>query len=157
MRSRTVLEEAFERHKAFTAFPEEPPPPPPVVRDNRCVHARLYEEYLTQACSEAFANPTHININEAYLDCYLKYMELRGLVPKSHRNCIGERASHRCIFHIMERYFCDLRTLEMMLPRQRLYVPALPPAPLAVLPVEVPRPIIPPPPTFGDVFINEQE
>src|SRR4051812_42950117 len=102
---RSSLEEAMQRHRSFSAFPEEPV----VEEDDRCDYAKQYEGYLVRVCSDAFKHPTFIGINEAYLDCFLKYMELRNLVPKSHRNCVDERASHRCIFHVMERYFYELR------------------------------------------------
>jgi hypothetical protein len=144
MAQQTFLDELSHRHDRFRFNARAP------VEEEReqCSFGKQYEAYVNEVCQTVQKNPSHITVNEGYLEIFLKWMEWRTAVPKSHRNHIGERG-HRCIFHALESGYALLRRLELSLPTPKLYLPP------AVLPPEPPK--IPPPPLFPDVFINEPQ
>jgi hypothetical protein len=115
--------------------------------EEQCIFGKQYEAFARDLCQTVLKNPSHIAVNEGYLELFKKYMEWRIAVPKNHRNRIGR--GHRCIFHVLESGYQQLRRLELMLPTPKLYLPPV------VMPPE-PKPL-PPPPLFPDVFIPEPE
>ncbi len=73
-----------------------------------------------------------MGINQRMLLLTKQYFEWRTVVPKSHKDRIGER-SHVCIFHIFERSYHRLKVLELSLNPALLYLPSPPSAPVQVI------------------------
>jgi hypothetical protein len=127
VRSGGSLEETLRQHDSLTLFPDAIGEG---EEDKQCIFGKQFEAYLQTACQDVLTNPSHISINEFYLEMFKKYMEWRTVVPKNHRNRIGERG-HRCIWHAMEDYYQKVRLVELSLPSPKLYLPPeLPEPPL---------------------------
>lgn len=142
MAQQTFLNDLLPHHDSFRFETHAP------IEEEReqCSFGKQYEAYVNDVCQTVSKNSSHITVNEGYLEIFLKYMEWRKAVSKSHRNHIGERG-HRCLFHVLEGGYESLRRIELSLPTPKLYLPP------AVLPPEPPK--IPPPRLYDDVFINE--
>jgi hypothetical protein len=125
MRSRNKLEELLRQHDNLTLFVEE-------EEGEQCEYAKQFEAYLKTVCRDALQNPSHISVNECYLEMFKKYMEWRMVVEKDHRYHTGERG-HRCLWHALEYFFLKVKLVELALPSAKLYLPpalSLPPPPL---------------------------
>lgn len=134
------LEELVRQHDALTLQREEV-----VEEEEQCIYAQQYDAYLRIACQDALNNPTHLVLNECYLEMFKKFMEWRTVVPKSHRNRIGEKG-HRCLFHVLEKYYQLLRLKELALPSPKLWLPTVVAQEVAPLP---------PPPLLPNIFVKE--
>lgn len=113
------------------------------AEEDVCLFAQQFKAWFQRTCQAAIDEPDLIAINQAKLRLIDHYFDLRSYVPRSHRNRMGERG-HSCIFHIFERGYAALRLAEFNLAKPSIFLPDKP----ALLPV-------PPPPTFGDVFVDE--
>lgn len=93
---------------------------------NYCQHAQLFHQW-TEELLETYVRtgPTPTRLAQAKVFLTDRFMEWRALVPKSHRNRIGDNG-HICVFHVFERGWQQIRTVELRL-IPPLYLP--PPAP----------------------------
>lgn len=106
----------------------------PTEKEEICIHAEHFLSWAEALYRDEISAPTIIGINQKMLLLTKKYFEWRAVVPKSHRDRIGER-SHVCIFHIFERIFYQLKALELAMHPPMLFLPSPPPPPaLPVLP-----------------------
>lgn len=87
-----------------------------------CIHARHFGSWADSLCQDEMAAPSHIGINQKMLLLTKKYFEWRAVVPKAHRDRVGER-SHICIFHVFERAYHQLMVLELSLTPPMLFLP----------------------------------
>lgn len=98
----------------------------------RCIYAQHFESWATALYQDEVTAPTLMGINQKILLLTKKYFEWRAVVPKAHRNHIGER-SHTCIFSVFEQVFHQLKVLELSLnPPLLLPAPPPPPAPIQI-------------------------
>ncbi len=100
----------------------------PQVKEDHCIYAQHFAAWADALYQEETQAPTHIGINQKMLLLMKKYFEWRAVVPKAHRDRVGER-SHVCIFHIFERMFNRLKVLELSLAPPMLFLPPPPQLP----------------------------
>ena len=135
----------WAHHHRFTFAPPAEEEKAAEVEPQQCIYGKQYEAYVHEVCQTVRKDPSHITVNEGYLEIFLKYMAWYITVPKSHRNHVGERG-HRCLFHVLIDGYESLRRIELSLPTPKLYLPP------AVLP-----PQIPPPSMFPDIIPDEPQ
>lgn len=100
--------------------------------DDLCIYAQRFALWADGLYQEEAERPTQMGVNQKMLLLAKKYFEWRTVVPKSHKDRIGER-SHVCIFHIFERSYYRLKVLELSLNPPLLYLPPPPAAPTQVI------------------------
>lgn len=103
----------------------------PREKEDQCIYAKHFALWADAMYQEEAKSPTLVGINQKMLLLTKKYFEWRAVVPKAHRDRVGER-SHICIFHIFERTFHGLKVLELALSPPMLFLPpnSVPPPPL---------------------------
>jgi hypothetical protein len=82
--------------------------PEPDEEENLCVFARRYQAWAREMCAPILENPSVDQIHLGMLLNTMQYYETRAILPKRHRNHVGERG-HTCVFHVAERTFYFLR------------------------------------------------
>jgi hypothetical protein len=121
----------------------------PQVTDDRCVYAKHFAEWASQIIANVEQIATVVAVNQGVLRVTYKYFEWRTVVPKYHRNRIGEMG-HTCIFHVFEAAFLKLRIIELAIQPPPILPPTLPPPP----------PTPPPPPAplqIAGIFLGDDE
>lgn len=148
---------AFEAiWKRFTevGFEEKPKADEPAESSPpTCEYALAFTATAQELCQPALEQPTHVALNQCLLLLTKKYWEFYYVVPKRHRYQVGERG-HRCIHAVFQHFYEVLKCQELRLQPPMFFLPA--PAPIA-LPAQPELPLIPPPPLFPDVCIDDAE
>ena len=121
----------------------------PGVTEDLCFYAKRYSEWTAGILANVEAIGSVIAVNQGMLRITQKYFEWRTVVPKSHRNRIGE-IGHTCIFHVFEAAFQKLRIIELSIVPPPLTLPPPPPPP--ALP-----PPPPPPIQIAGIFLGEDD
>lgn len=121
----------------------------PGVTEDLCFYAQRYSEWTARTIANVEVAGSVVAVNQGMLRITQKYFEWRTVVPKSHRNRIGE-TGHRCIFHVFEAGYQKLKSLELALAPPPLTLPPPPPAP--ALP-----PPPPPPIQIAGIFLGEDD
>jgi len=111
-----------------------------------CSYAEYFSEYAAQVVADVEAHRSLISVNQGVLRMTHKYFDWRTVVPKSHRNRIGD-TGHRCIFHVFEAAYLKLKMLELA-----LQPPALSPPPPPPPPPPSPRPL-----QIAGIFLGEDD
>jgi hypothetical protein len=112
----------------------------PEEEEELCTYAQHFALWAEELYQEEVEAPSHVGINQKMLMLLKKYFEWRTVVPKMHRDRIGERG-HVCIFHILERSYHRLKVLELTLAPPMLFLPQPSPAatPALTLPARLER------------------
>ena len=92
-----------------------------------CPYARKFAEWAASLIQTSTQGDL-VRVNQAKILLVDKYFEFRSYVPKSHRNRIGS-GGHRCIYHVFEQAYENLRLLELSLTPPMLFLPPPPPPP----------------------------
>jgi hypothetical protein len=92
-----------------------------------CPFARKFAEWAASLI-ETSKEPELVSVNQAKVMLIDKYFEWRSYVPKSHRNRVGS-SGHRCIYHVFEQDYEQLKILELSLTPPLLFLPPPPPPP----------------------------
>lgn len=116
-----------------------------------CRFAQEFSLWGQELVREPVMNPSHVTINQARLTITRKYREWRNIVPKAHRNRIGE-TGHICIFHVWDECMRALEAAELTLAPPQLYLPEPVKKPRRVKEKEAPRPE---PPSRYDSVLGE--
>jgi hypothetical protein len=126
--------DTWNKHEDFdVAYPESP---------RLCRYAAKFAVWADYIVSwamgdeEAGEEPDVVRLNQAMLRLFKKYHDWYSVVPKSHRERIGDRG-HPCIFHVMKAYYDRLRAAELALTPPLLFRPQRS-APEAPPPVRMP-------------------
>lgn len=106
----------WNRRVKFTPLPEERHIP------ERCPFAERYYSWAEPIMRNALTYATHVSINQALVQITKKYREWRNVVPKAHKNRIGEQG-HICIFHVWDECCRALEAAELSLTPPQLYLP----------------------------------
>lgn len=99
-----------------------------------CIHARDLDAWIKEHIQAVLQSPDPVAINQSKLRLLDRYFDHRAAVTKAHRDCVGERG-HRCIFHVFECAYQQLKLCELKLTPPLLFVPPTPPPPT---PLQVP-------------------
>jgi hypothetical protein len=83
--------------------------------NDRCIYATRFSEWALHIIPAPPYDQSMIN--HALISLFMKYFELRQVVPKTHKNRVGP-AGHDCIFSVLEEYFYVLMQLQAL-----LYIP----------------------------------
>lgn len=113
----------------------------PTPGEDLCVFAEHFATWAQPLCAQIEARPSIEGIHQAMLLNTMKYHEMRPILPKAHRNHVGERG-HICVFHLYERTFHFLKMKLLALPEHATLM----------LPKPVPPPPPPPPQIAGVPF-----
>lgn len=108
----------------------------PEPAESLCLYAKHFAEWATPVIAnvEALCLPSAVNLG--YLRILHKYFEWRVVVPKQHRNRVGEMG-HTCIFHVFEAAYQKLKIIELSIQPPPLTLPLPPPPPLPSPPVQI--------------------
>lgn len=124
----------------------------PVPRDNLCIYARKFEEWLTPLIANVEMAGSIVAVNQGVILVARKYMEWYEVVPKDHRTQVGERG-HTCIFHCFHAAMLKLKMIELSIQPPPISMPIPPP------PQPSPQPPPPPPPPLqiAGIFLGEDD
>jgi hypothetical protein len=101
----------------------------PEEQPDWCVFAFAFSDWIERLNQEIVTDdPTVVAVNQAKVLLIDKYFEWRSIVPKNHRNRIGE-VGHTCIFHVFEQGYERLRAIELALMPPLLFSPPKPAPP----------------------------
>ena len=106
---------------------------------NTCPFANKISTWSDELLANCAKEPIIVLVNQMKVLLLDQFFSWRQVVPKSHRNRIGE-VGHRCIFHVFEEAYQRLKTIELELTPPLLFLP--PP---------------PTPPQLEGIFIGELE
>ena len=121
----------------------------PGVTEDLCIYAKHFSDWTAAIILNVEEIGTVIAVNQGVLRVTHQYFEWRTVVPKSHRNRIGE-LGHTCIFHVFEAAYKKLRIIELSIMPPLITHPVPPPPP--------PTPPPPPPPIqIAGIFLGEDE
>jgi len=88
-----------------------------------CPYAKSFLQWTQVELSPLIdATPDIVTVNLCYLKLLHNYFARRSAIPKDHRYLCGPR-SHRCIFHVFETVYRQLRNVELNLPASRASIP----------------------------------
>src|SRR5690606_5015822 len=82
--------------------------------DSLCSYGQFFSEWATQLIADTEERHSIGAVNYAVLRLTHKYFEWRTVVPKYHRNRIGE-TGHGCIFHVFEAAYLKLKIVGLAL------------------------------------------
>ena len=138
----------MNRERPFRVLWEQQEFEVPDAPADLCVYAQQYEAWMAQLIADVDKARTLGAVNVAFLHALHKYFEWRVVVPKSHRNRIGEMG-HTCLFHVLEAGYIKLRTIQLSLQPPPITIPS-PPAPPQLPPA-------PPPLQISGIFVGEDD
>jgi hypothetical protein len=120
-------------------------PPAPVVEPGPsiCPYAQQFRLWAQELGADLGDRPTIVAVNQKKILLVDKYFDWRTVLPKSHRNRTGEHG-HRCVWHVFEETYLQLKAVELALTPPLLFLPEKPPRP--------PKPL---PPQAGGIFLGE--
>lgn len=135
----------FEEKPKEVEHPERSPP--------TCEYAQAFTMTAQELCQPALDQPTHVTVNQCLLLLTKKYWEFYYVVPKRHRQQIGERG-HRCIHGVFQHFYEVLKCQELRLQPPMFFLSG----PVSTsLPPRPEPPLIPPPPLFPEICIEDAE
>lgn len=77
-----------------------------------CPSARKFAEWANALCSKICEDPSPVGVNQALLQLTKTYYGWLRLVPKQHRNYIGDRG-HVCIYQVWLHFLQRLIEVEL--------------------------------------------
>ena len=108
------------------------PEPDPLL--DHCKYARPYAEWCEALLDDVKVNRGEISVNLALLQLQRQYWSRYETAPKSHRNHIGMRSKHKCLFQVYRHYYEQLHELHLDVnpPQLREVPPPYVPAPTQI-------------------------
>lgn len=86
-----------------------------------CPSAKKYAEWANKLCSTISEDPSPVGVNQAMLQLTKTYFGWRSVVPKQHRDYIGDRG-HVCVFQVFVYFFQRLREVELTISPQVIVI-----------------------------------
>lgn len=112
----------------------------PAPGPNFCVFARQFNDWVGKVCTDAVRDPTDIGINQAKVLLVDRYFEWYSAVPQAHKNHLGTRDSHTCIFQVFLNAYTTLKAAELSITHPpRFFEPPSPPTQVHVKKVVQPQ------------------
>ena len=87
-----------------------------------CSLALMFQRWFEPRCQILEEAPTLLALQQLKLQLADKYMEVYSVAPLSHRNHVGLRDGHRCIFQVFMESMVRLHVLQISLSRDVILV-----------------------------------
>lgn len=100
-----------------------------------CPLAQDFARYCESTLEKVRQAPSEVSLNIAHLQLQAQYWARYETAPAAHKNHIGIRNRHTCLFQVYRRYYLELRDLLLSVNPPLLREP-LPPPP-APLPPQI--------------------
>ena len=120
MPAKVNVNDMWHRHEDF-AFAE-------AVEETYCEAAKAFAPWVDDLMERTTASGSAIAVNQAKVLLLDRYWAWYASLPQKHRNHIGQRSRHTCIFQVFSEGYMRLRALELSItpPRVIEQPPSLP-------------------------------
>ncbi|MBW7884700.1 MAG: hypothetical protein H3C34_19080 [Caldilineaceae bacterium] len=100
----TDFEEKWMKKQAFEL-------PEPSALGDLCEHAKPFVAWCEELIAKTRKHATEATVNVAHLQLQAQYWARYAAAPLPHRNHIGARQGHACLFQVYRHYYVLLREL----------------------------------------------